>query len=352
MEQQVQKKKGGCGCKAQLGGSLASDSVVKHVDQKAWNMLNRNASANVVSATVHGGGSAGTPVASETSGTVALASHFKSFINGFLGTPVHVGGHSIDEVVRRNVSKRGMKKYNRALRKLNKLSVDSEDNQSGGKMDEFFNGLDALSGLVNMSKASSYLKGGRDAAAEGVDAMFNKLTLHGAEAITKLMTDTAVLSDGVSIASYMKQAVIDMPSDHAKTHIVELADKFKDQLTHLMITNLNTKNLRKIKMFADAYNTAPLPAPAPAATSGGAAANVGGDPPLPSFTYAHSDFPSVDSINSRPMPNQATASQNVAMLKYQNLLDPSYSYGFESLQNPVMQLLPKELRNTSVALGL
>ena len=339
--QQSLKKKGGCGCKAQLGGSLASDSVVRHVDEKAWNLLNRNATANVVSSAVHGGG--GDVVA----GSMALAGQFKSLITGFLGTPMHVGGLSIDEYVRNNISKRGMKKYARALKKLSAAAAadGEEEVQSGGKIDAFFNGLDALTGLVNMSKVSTYMTGGRDAI-DSVDTVFDKLTLHGAEAIAKLLTDTAVLEGGVSIASHLKQAVVDLPSEEAKVHITELSDKLKSKLTSLMINNLNLTNLKKIKLLADAYNTAPLPV-----SSGGGPGNIV-ESKYPSYSYMHAAYPTVDSINGRPMPSAATASQNVQMLKYQNLLDPTYSYGFEALANPTMHLLPTDMRNTTVSMQM
>ena len=59
--------------------------------------------------------------------------------------------------------------------------------------------------------------------------------------------------------------------------------------------------------------------------------------------YIHAAYPSVESINRIPLNSSATNMQNAAMLKYQNLLDPTFMKSATILQNPIAQILPATL---------
>jgi hypothetical protein len=67
--------------------------------------------------------------------------------------------------------------------------------------------------------------------------------------------------------------------------------------------------------------------------------------------YMHRGFPTSQAINRLPV-GSGTNAQSVAMLKHQNLLDPSYSASSSIMQNPIAQFLPKSFGNDKYSFAL
>ena len=361
-------KTGGCGCKQLTGGSLASDAVIQHVDAKAWDLLDRNATnvfdsdAHLTKTSMHGGNGNGNGAVPDN--VTKLATHLKQIVSHGLGMPVQSGGDSLDELIRKNLSKEALKKYKKAVKQLAEQSGGS-DSAAMGALNKT---RDALSGLLDASKVSSYFFKGGALNVSSLNDAADQLTAEGVRKLADLFNDATLFKSGISVASYVKNVVNEVPSKKAQVLANTMYKEHGPTVMGLVRNNLSLHNVHKFSAFLNAYKNAPMTSiggnananananakatKAKKKLEGGSTASSLPQSDTASFAYMNAIYPSFDSINRVPPANSATASQNVAMLRYNNLLDPTYSYGFETLGNPVMQLAPSDMRNTHVTASL